>query len=272
MSPFIPNYTDATYPDQAEPDSGDFAVLLAGTRGNGVLSGCEVTSTVVPFAPTDISGLVAWYDFSDATTLFTDTGRTVPVTSDGDVIKGVTDKSGNGIHMSEATNGPTYKEVIQSGNSVARFDGTNDILSGGTITQFQPYTMIIAGKLTSTSGFRRFIDSPGHTVVYANFGTGFWAFYAGTAQDSTTAADNAWHVHAAKFDGASSTYRLDGTGLTIGNPGTGFTGASQIFFGRDDSSQFDALDYGEFCLYNSALSVPNQQSLEDYLQAKWGTP
>lgn len=43
---FIPNDTDAPLdPDQAELDSGDLEILLAGTRGDGVLSGCTVTAT-----------------------------------------------------------------------------------------------------------------------------------------------------------------------------------------------------------------------------------
>lgn len=43
MSLIIPNQAQATYTDQAAPDSGDFAVLSMGMRGYGVVKGCAVT-------------------------------------------------------------------------------------------------------------------------------------------------------------------------------------------------------------------------------------
>lgn len=41
---FIPNYPDATYLDQAEPDSVDFEIILGAIEGTGVASGGEVTA------------------------------------------------------------------------------------------------------------------------------------------------------------------------------------------------------------------------------------
>lgn len=44
----IPNYNDAAYGDQAEPDSIDFNILSTGLAGNGVVSGCAVTAQGTP--------------------------------------------------------------------------------------------------------------------------------------------------------------------------------------------------------------------------------
>lgn len=44
----IPNYADATYSDQAEPDSIDFNILTSGIGGNGIVSGCAVTAQGTP--------------------------------------------------------------------------------------------------------------------------------------------------------------------------------------------------------------------------------
>jgi hypothetical protein len=44
----------------------------------------------------DIVAALLWYDPSDLSTLFTDAAGTTPVTTDGDLVRYVTDKSGNG--------------------------------------------------------------------------------------------------------------------------------------------------------------------------------
>lgn len=44
----IPNLASATFPAQAEPDSGDFVILAAGPGGTGVQAGCAVTAQGVP--------------------------------------------------------------------------------------------------------------------------------------------------------------------------------------------------------------------------------
>lgn len=46
--PFIPNYDSAAFPVQSEPDSVDFEILLAGIKGDGVLSGCAVSAQGTP--------------------------------------------------------------------------------------------------------------------------------------------------------------------------------------------------------------------------------
>ena len=65
----------------------------------------------VTFLPTDITGLKLWLDFSDATKLYTDAGKTTPVSSDGDVIGAAEDKSGQGNDATQNTTNlkPIYK-------------------------------------------------------------------------------------------------------------------------------------------------------------------
>lgn len=54
---------------------------------------------------------LAWYDISDVSTLFQDIEQTVPVTTDGDPVGMVLDKSGNGYHISQSIMAarPTYR-------------------------------------------------------------------------------------------------------------------------------------------------------------------
>lgn len=71
----------------------------------------------------------AWYDFSNWASVFTDTARTVPVTASGQQAAGVTDLSGNGLHLSQATTAarPTFT-VGANGRAALSFDGIDDLI------------------------------------------------------------------------------------------------------------------------------------------------
>lgn len=70
------------------------------------------------FSPLDIAGLHAWYDFSDADTMFTDAGS-AKVQNDGDLIYQINDKSGNNRNAIQtgADYRLQYKVNIKNGRS-----------------------------------------------------------------------------------------------------------------------------------------------------------
>lgn len=74
----------------------------------------------------------AWYDPSDLSTMFQDSGGTTPVTAAGDPVGLIMDKSGNGNHASQPTAG--FRPLLQNdGNWYLDFDGTDDILETAAV-------------------------------------------------------------------------------------------------------------------------------------------
>lgn len=278
--PFIPNYSDATYPDVAEPDSGDFEILLAGAKGDGVLSGCAVTASAAAFAPSDVSGMLAWYDFSQIATLWKDTARTSAVTTTGDAIKGVTDLSGAGNHLSEATNGPAYTTGIQNGLSVARFDGVDDQMNGvsalaarATATYF-----LVCGKRSAIGGNNGPVSFAGavNSGLWSNVAIPTnWAYAkngAGAGVD-TGITGAVWHVICVKVvSSASLIIYGDGTQTASLDPDNNVTSSTDFYLGVLVGVNYCDVDFGAALIYDSALGDTDRNNVEAYLKTQWGTP
>lgn len=71
----------------------------------------------------------AWFDPSDLSTLWQDTGAIAPVTSAGQAVARIDDRSGNGNHLVQATAAarPLY-QVDSNGKAYLLFDGIDDWL------------------------------------------------------------------------------------------------------------------------------------------------
>lgn len=227
-----------------------------------------IAATYVPaasFDPTLISGLVAWWDFSDISTLWQDTARTSAITANGQAIKGVTDKSGAGHHLSEATNGPTYTTAAQHGRSVARFDGVNDVLAA-TFTTVQPYTLVFAGSLTSSGGNDMIGGTPTGPTIHRYSAN--WRGGANSEVLNPAGFNASFHTHVFVVNGASSRWRIDASEAS-GNAGVGSALSVKLGNGNDG---FGSCDHGDVLLYTGDVGTTAQATLEAGLKAKWGTP
>lgn len=233
-------------------------------------------ANTIPFVPADVSGLWAHYDFSNISTLFTDTTRTTPVTTSGDIIKGVTDLSGNNRHLTEATNGPTYTTALFNGLAAARFDGSNDVLATGNVTIAQPFTIvgIFARKSTAgagNNGYIAFASSFTELGIQNTGGSGTYMMYAGTVVTGALVGDTSQHCVVGVFNGASGALRKDGSSSAV-NPGVGGGTAEPLQLGKDPGAIFLQADYGEVFIYDTALSAGNLTKVDNYSRSKWGTP
>lgn len=131
------------------------------------------------FSPSNLPGLVAWYDPSDLSTLFQDTAGTVPVTSNGDSVGLMRDKSGNGRHMvqSSLASRPLY-ETDGTYHRI-RFDGINDgfVATGFAWGSDQATTSFAIKKLSDSAPGCLF-----ETSSNANSNDGTIAVFAPNAQ------------------------------------------------------------------------------------------
>lgn len=111
------------------------------------------------FQLSDISGYVLDLDWQDATKLYTDAAKITPVSSDGDVIGAVEDKSGQGNDAIQSTTSKKslYKINIINSLPVGRFDGINDAMEMPIALQ-NAKTIFIAGKLNNVPGGGTFMS------------------------------------------------------------------------------------------------------------------
>jgi hypothetical protein len=226
-------------------------------------------------SPASVPGLMAWYDFSDASTLYKDAGVTL-VTADGDAIYQANDKSGNSYHAVQATlaNRPLYKTAIQNGRSVGRSDGTNDSLVTSAMAHnigTGPYTLFVVAEASSTVGHRDLLNiapnlewlvSTGVTNVFSNAtGSHLLNTYIGTTAFHSMQLRRASNVITGYIDGvAEATTVPNSENLTNSAVGLGLTAAGQSWFG----------DFAEVLIYNNAISAADHLLLGNYLASKWG--
>jgi len=224
------------------------------------------------FSPASIDGLVAWWDFSDPTTLFTDAGAT-PVSNDGDLIYQANDKSANGFNVRQLTaaNRPIYKINIQNGLSIGRdTDALRSLTSQGikNLTQAQPFTLV---AVVSYNGFSGYLTGCEHDSVRALrliSGNDFFVWCGSTWVDySFNISLDTFYVIAEIIYGAGSYHRVNGVVGNTGNPGSNsYSSKYLIVFKAKESFRGDI---GELMIYDGELSSEEFSSLEIHLNSKW---
>ena len=258
------------------------------------------------FNPKSISGLLAWYDASDSSTITVGTG-----------VSAWADKSGNGytLRQSTANNQPVTGTRTIGGKNALDFDGTNDVLSLGltppeyildlatsrAITIFAvtgsdaPNSVsrlismqrtgknandsgLFLGRHTTGSGTVELAvgggDSSTNDQVDRNYLPGFvdTSTAAGIYAASISAAGNTATIH--KNGTNQSLTSRYGTMLPSGWLGFG-TGNHMLDVGSSRSAAgVDAAYWngvvGEVLIYTRAVSVVERTAATRYLGKKWG--
>ena len=244
-------------------------------------------NVVAPFSPLDIAGLVAWYDFSDTTTLFTDSAMTIPVTADGDPIGGVKNKANPGTFdqtQATSTKKPTYKASIFNGLSIARLDG-GDKLASARIYTDDLFTVIaiVSGAAQQNNAVvsqHSGVAEVGRTIFInadsagAPFDTHLLFFNNGSSFaviGTTVSLDSTPHVMISMSDGAgNSDVRMDSLTKEATLSGQTWTplNTSATLGGIVTDANFFTGDLCEIMCYNTYVSNADLAGLLTY-GARW---
>ena len=235
-----------------------------------------------------------WYSIRDIGTLWKDTAGTIPVTTAGDLVARIDDKSGNGLHATQSTPSKRASYQIDSnGNPYLLPDGLDDTYVIG------PIDLTVTSQLTLMAGIRKLSDAAAGSVAEFNTnwlnGSGTFALFApvGASATITTAARGSASATGGHLATASSqtaplsrvvtglfgiaadqnVLRLDGiqSATSSQDQGTGAFGNYTLYlFSRGGTSQFFSGRAYEFVL-RGAASTPEEIALgETFVGAGMG--
>jgi hypothetical protein len=233
---------------------------------------------------------IFWVDSSYANSTFSDLGcSTTPVSAGGSTVRCFRDLSGNNNHLVNYTaslaptltaNGISTKNTINFNGASGRRLFTYRSINASTSN----YTIFAVLKPSGTASYYYGALSNSAGVAALGFtnsaASGYISYYQSSYKVSGTLSDTIAQIH---------TYKLDSTnggtmfrnGTYIGGVGTatystinissGFSLGGQCWGVTSGCSLPYAGEIGEVIIYNSVLSVADQQAVEDYLggAAKW---
>ena len=283
-------------------------VAAISSAGTGTYS-VTITETPGLFDPTSITGLQAWYDASDASTLYDATTGGSLVAADGGVARWE-DKSGNDYHMTQATAGarPLRKASVQNGLDGLRFDGSDDVMTvSGSASSLKAlhaedatfFVVLKAGTTSNPDALYNILDTNAGSSSNVGFRLAYDDRVAvptnnrinlfvtnGTGNVSDNSANDLFapnvyglvSVVSRPTDGTAanrSSIRKNGGTAVENNTDTSSVSTADSTYdlhlgGRGTNSAYLTGDICEIIIYNSALSDTDREAVENYLIAKWG--
>ena len=231
-----------------------------------------IISKQAPFSPTQISGCVLWLDGADKTTLFQDTGATVPCTTVNQVVGCWKDKSttannalsedavyysGSGIYFPALAGIYPNPGLLPNGTSDSTwFFVINTLMSSGT-------GMLLASG-DSGSSLRQFYISNGYLAADESgnpgivgttpVGTGSNVIFS-CVESQTLGVLTGWQ-NGTQF-GLNDEFSF--------NIGTSYAAIGTVY------GAYPYVGYiNEIVVFNTALSDGDRQQIEAYLAQKWG--
>jgi hypothetical protein len=215
--------------------------------------------------PSSIPSLAAWWDFSSLGL------------ADGTAISSVTDRSGHGNAATQVTGTkqPLFKTSIQNGLGVARFDGTDDVLSTSVVNNVATRTVfIVAVQAAATTSRTLWCPLDNSNAKVGDEG-GVWGYFANQvgAAVSLGSATTTWSIVTVRYNATTSADGFVNRGTpTNFNPDDVYqTGGGSFEIGAHSAAGGEPWngDIGEMLVYDTALGESDRQAVEDWLYNKW---
>lgn len=191
------------------------AIAAGSALGQGLLLGVGQNQGTAPaWTPASLTGLLVWYDPSDLSTMWQDGARTTPVTTVGQNVCALNDKSGGGRHAIQA--------VTLSCPTLQQDGGGNKYLScNGSVLDATTTSAAVAQNQPFLFGGVSYTPSATTGVIY----------YATVSGSASARFEYAYGVNAAgdEVDGR----RLDANGFTTFSTGSADT-STRSFIGVAD--------------------------------------
>ena len=165
-----------------------------------------------------------------------------------------------------ALGSPSAATGTPNNEPIVTYDGSDDAHEDASITLTQPDAMVVALRVDST-GIGRFLNGDAERQFIGEE-SGSWAFWSGSFVDDGALTTGTWYIFSAKFDGADSYLRQNGSQIASGDPGAnnldGFLIA--VSAARND---YDAQRVADVML----LQSPSDQDIQDaesVMNSKYG--
>jgi hypothetical protein len=222
-------------------------------------------AAAVPFAPTDLASLAAWYDASQE------------VLANGAEATQITDFSGHGRDLPKTSaSGPTYTTNALNGRPVYRFTPSN--VCGAAFSLVQPTHVfgVFRNHVPPPTTGTWFDGAAGNTLRLYTDGDGVLATrlrtYAGGPGPNSDATDDyvaGFILVDVLYSGSSSALATNGTLRASGDAGANDAGGLTLNGFGGTTATGMAVDWAEMLIFNAALSPGDRAAVTSYLNDKY---
>lgn len=240
------------------------APAYGGASCSGATSQTCNTQACPQPVPQTITGLSAWLDASNTTSITVPTGSAVTQWND---ISG--SSPAKHFTQSTSTRRPTYTANVLNGKPAVQFAAATQQTLTNSTNFSTPNTIIYVSRQKAGSNQRLLSSLADNWLLGYVSGARDQAYFNGSVLYTVTPPSNsAWSIYTGVQTGAlSSFYR---NGVLLASNTAGLTGPNGLSLNGRASEQFSDGDIAELIIYNRALNNTERQQVESYMATKWG--